>query len=125
MTEVVAALIKDGDRFLICQRPKHKSRGGLWEFVGGKVEHGETHEEALFRECHEELGVSICVGRKLANVSHLYSDIAIKLSLYECSILSGNPQLLEHTAMAWITMNETEKYSFCPADVELLQLINK
>ena len=60
--EVVAALIWRGDRFLACQRPAHKARGLLWEFVGGKVEPGETKEEALVRECREELGVTVRVG---------------------------------------------------------------
>lgn len=62
MTEVVAALIWDRGRFLICQRPAHKARGMLWEFVGGKVEPGETREEALIRECREELAITLSVG---------------------------------------------------------------
>ncbi|MDD4431241.1 MAG: NUDIX domain-containing protein, partial [Bacteroidales bacterium] len=62
MTQVVAALIRDQDKFMICQRPAHKARGLLWEFVGGKVEPGETREEALIRECREELGVTVDVG---------------------------------------------------------------
>ena len=61
-TEVVAALIWNGDRFLICQRPRNKARGMQWEFVGGKVEPGETKEQALIRECQEELGVTVSVG---------------------------------------------------------------
>ena len=62
MTEVVAALIYDGDKFLICQRPKNKARGLLWEFVGGKVEDGESKEQALVRECREELGITVKAG---------------------------------------------------------------
>ena len=62
MTEVVAALIWEGEKFMICQRPAHKARGLLWEFVGGKVEPGETKEQALIRECREELAVTLSVG---------------------------------------------------------------
>lgn len=62
MTEVVAALIWQGEKFMICQRPPHKARGLLWEFVGGKVEKGETPQEALVRECREELAVTVSVG---------------------------------------------------------------
>lgn len=61
MTEVVAALIWKGNQFMICQRPAHKARGLLWEFVGGKVEPGETKEQALVRECREELAVTVQV----------------------------------------------------------------
>ena len=72
MTEVVAALIWDGNRFLICQRPAHKARGLLWEFVGGKVEPGETKEEALIRECREELAVTVSVQGIFMEVTHPY-----------------------------------------------------
>ena len=67
VTEVVAALIWEEDRFLICQRPAHKARGLLWEFVGGKVEPEETKEQALIRECQEELAVTISVGEHLCD----------------------------------------------------------
>ena len=70
MTEVVAALIWHGDRFLICQRPAHKQRGLLWEFVGGKVEPGETRQEALIRECQEELDITLDVGNVFYAVSY-------------------------------------------------------
>ena len=69
--EVVAALIWRGDRFLACQRPAHKARGLLWEFVGGKVEPGETKEEALIRECREELGVTVRVGEVFTELTHV------------------------------------------------------
>ena len=70
MTEVVAALIWNNDRFLICQRPKHKSCGLLWEFVGGKVEQGETKEQALIRECKEELDITLSVGEIFMETTH-------------------------------------------------------
>ena len=95
MTQVAAALIWDKDRFLICQRPAHKARGLLWEFVGGKVEAGETAEQALIRECQEELGIVIQVKDRFMSVIHEYPDISIELILFNAAIISGVPQLLE------------------------------
>ena len=89
MIEVVAALIWDGDRFLICQRPKNKARGLLWEYVGGKVEPGETKQEALIRECREELDVTITVGDVFMDVVHEYPDITVHLTLFHASIAEG------------------------------------
>ena len=123
MTEVVAALIWDGDRFLICQRPAHKARGLLWEYVGGKVEPGETKQEALIRECREELGVTITVGDVFMDVVHEYPDITVHLTLFHAKITEGTIQLLEHNAVAWITPDEIPDYAFCPADKEINERI--
>ena len=123
MTEVVAALIWDGDRFLICQRPEHKARGLLWEYVGGKVEPGETKQEALIRECKEELDVMISVGDVFMDVVHEYPDITVHLTLFHAQIVSGEIRLLEHNAVAWITPDEIPDYSFCPADKEINERI--
>ena len=123
MTEVVAALIWDGERFLICQRPEHKARGLLWEFVGGKVEPGETKQEALIRECREELGITISVGDVFMDVVHEYPDITVHLTLFHAQIVSGEIRLLEHNAVAWITPDEIPNYAFCPADKEINERI--
>ena len=123
MTEVVAALIWDGERFLICQRPEHKARGLLWEFVGGKVEPGETKQEALIRECKEELDVVISVGDVFMDVVHEYPDITVHLTLFHAQIVNGEIRLLEHNAIAWITPDEIPDYSFCPADKEINERI--
>ena len=96
MTEVVAALIWDQNRFMICQRPAHKARGLLWEFVGGKVEPGETKEQALIRECQEELAVTLSVGDVFMDVIHEYPDLTLHLTLFNAAISEGTPQLLEH-----------------------------
>ena len=123
MIEVVAALIWDGDRFLICQRPEHKARGLLWEYVGGKVEPGEAKEKALIRECKEELDVTISVGDVFMDVVHEYPDITVHLTLFHAQIESGEIKLLEHNAVAWITPDEIPNYAFCPADKEINERI--
>lgn len=125
MTEVVVALIWDENRFMICQRPAHKARGSLWEFVGGKVEPGESKEEALIRECREELGVTVEVGDVFMEVTHQYPDITVHLTLFSASIREGVPQKLEHQDIRWITAEEIGKFSFCPADTEILEKLKK
>lgn len=121
LTEVVAALIWKEDRFLICQRPAHKARGLLWEFVGGKVEPGESREEALVRECQEELDITVSVRSVFTEVVHSYPDITIHLTLFNAGIESGTPRLLEHHALAWILPAEIDRFEFCPADEEILR----
>ena len=125
ITEVVAALIWRDGEFLICQRPAHKARGLLWEFVGGKVEAGETREEALIRECREELAVELRVGDVFMEVLHEYPDITVQLSLFHATIAAGEPRKLEHEDIRWITPAEISQYDFCPADVEILERIVK
>ena len=120
MTQVVAALIWQGNRFLACQRPAHKARGLLWEFVGGKVEPGETREEALIRECREELDVTIAVDEIFMEVDHVYPDLTVHLTLFHASIAEGTPKMLEHNDIRWITVGEIDQYPFCPADEEIL-----
>ena len=123
MTEVVAALIWQGEKFMICQRPAHKARGLLWEFVGGKVEPGETKEQALIRECREELAVTLSVGDVFTDVTHVYPDLTVHLTLFNATIAEGEPQKLEHKDIQWITPREVPSYEFCPADVEILAKI--
>lgn len=120
MTEVVAAFIKNGNRFMICQRPENKNCGLLWEFVGGKVENGETKEQALIRECQEELAITVAPTDIYIDVIHQYPDISIHLTLIKCTIVDGKPQLLEHKDIKWITVSEIPEYEFCPADKVIL-----
>ena len=103
ITQVVAALIWQEDRFLICQRPAHKARGLLYEFVGGKVEPGETKQQALIRECREELAVTVAVQDIFMQVLHEYPDITVELTLFNATIAEGVPQMLEHADIRWIT----------------------
>ena len=123
MVEVVAALIWDGNKFMICQRSAHKARGLLWEFVGGKVEWGETKEQALVRECREELDILLSVGDVFMDVIHEYPDITVHLTLFNATIAEGEPQKLEHNDIKWITPTEISNYEFCPADEEMLARI--
>lgn len=123
MTDVVAALIWDNDRFLACQRPATKARALLWEFVGGKVEPGESREEALVRECREELSIIVKPLDIFMEVTHKYPDLEVHLVLYNAVITEGTIQLLEHNDARWITPEEIPQYSFCPADKEILERI--
>ena len=123
MTEVVAALIWDKDRFMICRRPAHKARGLLWEFVGGKVEKGESHKVALIRECREELDVLLEVKDVFMDVVHEYPDITVHLTLFNAVISEGVPKMIEHSDIRWITPEEIPLYDFCPADKEILKEI--
>ena len=125
MTEVVAALIWEGDTFMICQRPAHKARGLLWEFAGGKVEPGETKEQALVRECREELAVTLQVGEVFMELTHQYPDLTVRLTLFCASIQEGTPQMLEHNDIRWITVGEIDQYPFCPADKEILEKLKR
>lgn len=125
MTEVVAALIWEKNRFMICQRPADKARALLWEFVGGKVEPGETKARALIRECREELGITLSVGELFMDVVHEYPDLTVHLTLFNAAIAEGTPQLLEHNDLCWITVDEIAQYEFCPADEVILKRLKQ
>ena len=125
MTEVVAALIWRGERFLACQRPAHKARGLLWEFVGGKVESGETPEQALIRECREELDITVVPRDVFMEVTHEYPDLTVHLTLFNAELPQGEPKPLEHNALRWITAEEIEELAFCPADEEILERLKR
>jgi len=120
---VVAALIREEGRFLICRRPAHKALGLLWEFPGGKIEPGETGAEALARECREELAVALEVGPLFMEVTHAYPERTIHLTLYNARILEGTPQKLEHEEIRWILPEEIAQYTFCPADQPFVEKI--
>ena len=123
--DVVAALVVENGKFMICQRPQNKARGLLWEFVGGKVEPGETRAEALVRECREELGVTVAPGPIYMEVDHVYPDITIHLTLFRARIAAGRPQKLEHADIRFIAPEEIPQYAFCPADASILEQIKK
>lgn len=125
--QVVAALIYDPstEKIMICQRPENKDRGLLWEFPGGKVEKSESKEEALIRECLEELSVEILPKEIYASLVHDYPDIKIELTLFKAVIVSGEPKKLEHNDIKWVYPWESSKYGFCPADKEILERLKR
>ena len=123
--EVVAALICEQGRILVCQRPANKARGLLWEFVGGKVEQGETHAGALIRECLEELDITVQPGSLFFETVHTYPDIQIHLFLYHASIVSGKITCLEHADAKWALPHELPSFAFCPADNIIIDKIIK
>lgn len=120
MTEVVAALIRREDQFLVCQRPADRSRGSLWEFAGGKMELGETLDKALERECREKIGVRIRVGKQLGDVYYDYPDIAVHVTLFDAELIRGTPRAKCVSGVKWISMDEVEDDQFCPADEQLI-----
>ncbi|MGQ0506589.1 MAG: (deoxy)nucleoside triphosphate pyrophosphohydrolase [Myxococcaceae bacterium] len=125
---VVAALITDNahpEQYLVQQRLPGRSRALLWEFPGGKVEAGESDEQALARECQEELAVDLSVGRKLWEAEHAYSDLIVVLALYAARITFGVPKPLGANALRFCSPSEMLALPFCDADIPLLQLLAK
>lgn len=125
MVEVTAALIWQGERFMICQRPRHKARALKWEFVGGKVEAGETPEQALVRECREEMDILVEPLDLFCELYHEYDDITVHLMLYNARIAEGTPKTIEHEDIRFITVDESKNYDFCDADLEILEKLRK
>ena len=122
IVDVVGAIIKDGDRYLVGQRAANKAQGGLWEFMGGKIEPGETPEQALARECREELALEIENERIIDSVVHEYPEKTIRLTLISCTPKSGSaPKALEHQQIRWVTRAEMDALDFAPADRDLIQ----
>ena len=121
--EVVAGLVRRGDHVLICRRPMDKARGGQWEFAGGKVEPGETKQQALVREFREELDVELNPGEVVLEVIHNYPDLTVHLSLLEATAASGEPRALEHSEIQWVKMKDVHAFDLCPADRELVRLL--
>ncbi len=123
VVQVVAALIWKNNKFMICQRPANKTRAFQWEFVGGKAEKGETREEALIRECREELDITVKPGDIFMEVDHQYPDINVHLTLFHAEIAEGEVRMLEHNDIKWITPDEINNFTFCPADKDILDKI--
>ena len=121
MIEVVAAVIKREGQLLICQRPVNKKLSLLWEFPGGKVEEGEEHQAALYRECLEELGIELLIGSFICDIYK--NDDDVHISFYNAIIKNGIPVPIEHNDIRWICISEISKYTFCPADEAILKQI--
>lgn len=125
MIEVVAAVIRRGGKILICQRPQGKNLAGFWEFPGGKVEEGESKRAALVRECREELGTVISVGREICSVVHDYGTYSVHIAFFECAVESGEPAAKEHSKIVWTEAGELKNFSFCPADCSLIKMLSE
>ena len=126
MINVVAAVITDdNNRILITQRNLKKSQGGLWEFPGGKIENGETREEAIIREIKEELDVNIKADQYIDEKVFNYPEKDINLIAMKCSIISGKILLKEHEDAKWVTSSELVNYNFAPADEFIIDSILK
>lgn len=124
MIEVVAALLKDGDKLLICQRPVGKNLALYWEFAGGKIEKGESAQQALKRECKEELDVEIDVGELYATINHEYDDFAVKIHFFNATLKAGERiKIVEHNDARWIDVGQIDEFEFCPADEEIINKI--
>ncbi len=123
MTEVAAALIRCGNRFMICRRPEGKKQALLWEFPGGKTEPGESMEEALIRECREELDITVVPRDIFAEAEYAYPEGSVHLTLFNAEITAGVPKKLEHSDIRWVTAEEMAQYDFCPADRGFLEKI--
>jgi len=122
---VVAAVIERDGKYLACRRAPHKTLAGLWEFPGGKVESGETDQDALRREIHEELGVNIEVGAYLATSLNKAGDLDIELVAYRAHVIEGDVSASsDHDELGWLTSKELEGIVWAPADVPFVDILN-
>lgn len=126
MINVVAAIIRNShDEVLIAQRSQTKSQGGLWEFPGGKIESGETREQAIVREIKEELDMDIKCLSYFDEKEYEYSDKTIKLIVLNCKMLNDHYQVLEHESVEWVNTKDLDNYTFAPADVYFVEKLKK
>jgi mutator protein MutT len=122
--EVVAAVIVRAGHVLVAQRLDDAHMGGLWEFPGGKVEAGETHEESLARELMEELGIRVVVREQVTRIEHDYPDRSVVLHFYRAEILDNDePKPIECAAVRWVTPEELATLPMPPADVPLVEML--
>lgn len=121
--EVVAAIIEKDGKILICRRAENKTRALKWEFPGGKIEPGETPEQAVRRECREELDVDLCVKGEFMRVLHSYPDIEIQLTVFRTAIIGRDPRCIEHKEIRFVYPSELADFELCPADITVAEKI--
>jgi 8-oxo-dGTP diphosphatase len=124
VTVVVAAIVESDGSFLLTRRLRGTHLAGLWEFPGGKIDDGETHQQALVREIGEELGVGVEVGALVFHTTHAYGDRTIALYFYRCR-LAGEPRALLGQEMCWVPRTELRSLDFPPADAALIELLTE
>jgi mutator protein MutT len=117
---VVAALIRQGGQVLLTQRKPGRHLGLSWEFPGGKVEAGETDEQALRRELREELGVGVAVGTRCFETRHNYGTREMHLLVYRCRLVEGEPKAIDVNAVEWVAEQQIAGRQFLPADLPLV-----
>ncbi len=120
---VTAAILEQDGKILIAQRKKGDRLEGKWEFPGGKIEEGENPKTCLQRELQEELGIEVRIGDFICENEHQYPHIHIRLLAYQTFYLSGEIQLYDHAAIAWVTLKEMQDYDFAPADVPIVEVL--
>lgn len=120
LTKVSAAIIKDGDKILLCQRPKGKRHELLWEFPGGKIEPNETEEDCIIREIQEELDVTLGNLKRLTTIQA--DDVSI--TYFEATIISGKLKMIEHNNLKWVNKKEIINFNLCPNDKMMTEKIS-
>ncbi len=125
MINVAAAIIWQDEKLLICKRPAGTSLPLLWELPGGKIEKNESPEQAIVRECYEELGVIVEAKDIFDNSTYNYDNSEISFTFINAKITKGIPKNIEHEEIKWVDINELDNYEFCPADIEILERIKQ
>lgn len=121
--DVVAAVIEQDGKIFCCKRAKEKECANQWEFPGGKIEQGETNQEALIREIKEELNAHIRVDRYITTVNHQYETFSITMYVYLCSLEEGELTLLEHQDSIWCDIDQLDTIDFAEADLKVIEQI--
>jgi 8-oxo-dGTP diphosphatase len=119
----VAVIINSSNKVLLSKRAEHLHQGGKWEFAGGKVEKGETAEQALLRECKEELAIDIAVCKHLKDIDFDYPDKQVKLIVFEVSSYVGEPVSNEGQEIAWVSLSDLHQYDFPAANKSIVEMI--
>ena len=120
---VVGAVFHDGERILACRKKSGKPLEGHWEFPGGKIEPGETPEQALAREIREELNLIAEVGQKVTTTTYEYEFATIELTTFYCTLVDGDLRLTDHDATKWVTSTEAAHLTWAPADIPAVEAI--
>lgn len=125
MIRVTAAIITDSGKVFIAKRKPPGRMPGMWEFPGGKIEEGESPEQCLKRELHEEFGIDATIGRHVGTSVYRYDFYTVELMAYRTKIIAGKIRLNDHADMAWVEPDELDGYEFAPADIPFVEMIRR